>query len=244
MINKTYSVLGILLMFMMFSFVSAEMTHKQNTNLIFSITSNFADQCVLTTINTPTDVLFVNQNGTKNSQTFNFTISSGNFTELGNYRLNIECADSTDKVTEYESVEVTYTGEVMTTQQGMVYVIALVALTLFALGLWFMYSRINTEHERNENGTIRLINYKGIFKPLLLSAVWIIIVVSVFIISNLGLAFLPNPMIGNLFFVFYRILFILTIVAVPVIFIYTLVKAIKSSEIQSMIDRGVDVNNF
>jgi len=121
-------------MFMMFSFVSAELTHKQNTDLKFSITSNFADECVLTTINTPTDVLFVNQNGTKTSQTFNFTISSGNFTELGNYRLNIECADDTDKVTEYESVVVSLNGK--QPAEGIVIVVfSLIFIAIVAFGI-------------------------------------------------------------------------------------------------------------
>jgi hypothetical protein len=118
---------------------SAELTHKQNTDLKFSITSNFADQCILTTINTPTDVLFVNQNGTKTSQTFNFTISSGNFSELGNYRLNIECADSTQKVTEYEDVEVTPNGQVMGLSQailfGFVFLIIIGMLVFSIMGL-------------------------------------------------------------------------------------------------------------
>jgi hypothetical protein len=124
---------------MLIGFGSAEMTHKQNTNLIFSITSNFADECVLTTINTPTSVLFVNQNGTKNSQTFNYTISSANFTELGNYRLNIECSDSTDKVTEYEDVEVTPNGQVLGLSQsilfGFVFLIIIGLLFFSVMGL-------------------------------------------------------------------------------------------------------------
>ena len=119
--------------------VSADLTHKQNTNLKFSITSNFADECVLTTINTPTDVLFINQNGSKTSQTFNFTIPSGNFSKLGDYRLNIECADSTQKVTEYESVEVTPNGQILGLSQsilfGFVFLIIIGLLVFSVYGL-------------------------------------------------------------------------------------------------------------
>jgi hypothetical protein len=118
--------------------VSADITHKVDTDLKFSITSNFADQCILTTINTPTDVIFINQNATKTSQTFNFTISSLNLSSVGNYRLNIECSDATDAVTEYESLEVTPTGktiqDVGQISVGLIYFFILMGFGLIFLG--------------------------------------------------------------------------------------------------------------
>jgi len=92
------------------SLVSA-VSHKQNTDLVFSESSNFATYCTLTTINTPTQVLTINQNGTNNLQTFNWTVSSGNFEELGNYKINIVCSDGTDTVTGYVELEVTPSGD-------------------------------------------------------------------------------------------------------------------------------------
>jgi hypothetical protein len=151
-------------LFLIFSLtlVSADMTHKQNTDLKFSITSNFADQCVLTTINTPTDILFVNQEATKTSQTFNFSVDKTNLTELGNYRLNIECSDTANKVTEYESVEVTPTGkkveDVGQISVGLIYFFIMLGFGLILLGYLLL-----------GNSSV-FVSYGGLFLMLLGSA--------------------------------------------------------------------------
>lgn len=154
-INKSmgsmkYLLICMLLVFTM-SFISAEITQQQNTVLKFSMTSNFADNCTLTTINTPTDVLFVNQNGSKTSQTFNFTINGGNFTELGEHRLNIECADTTDKITEYETVSVTPTGEMTNGWKiSLQLFVSISCLILMFLFLTMANSNIKQQHISQE----------------------------------------------------------------------------------------------
>jgi hypothetical protein len=131
--------------------VSAELTHKQNTDLKFSMSSNFADECVLTTINTPTNVLFINQNGTKTSQTFNFTISSSNFATVGNYRLNIECSDATDKVTEYESVTVTLSG----VERNMPILLAdIVLIFLISVVIFLLHNKYQHADYKESNNKI------------------------------------------------------------------------------------------
>lgn len=96
-----FLVLGML----MLSGASAEyLPHKVNTDLKFSITSNFADECLLSTINTPTDVIEINQL-VQGSGTFTFEIDKENYKELGVYRHNIICNDGVDVVSDFESVE-------------------------------------------------------------------------------------------------------------------------------------------
>ncbi len=74
-------------------FGSAYESHKKNTDLEYSFTSNNATQCNLTTGNTPNGVTTINQIATKNGQTFNVSILAGNFTSLGTYCYNIICTD-------------------------------------------------------------------------------------------------------------------------------------------------------
>lgn len=105
--NKTLLVL-LVGMFLM-SFTSAEIPHEQNTELNFSITSNFATSCELTTINTPTGVIIIDQTDTSVG-TFNFNILGGNFTSLGTYCMNIVCTDGIDVTTGKECREVTTDG--------------------------------------------------------------------------------------------------------------------------------------
>ena len=97
-----FLVLGML----MLSGASADyLPHKINTDLKFSITSNFADECLLSTINTPTDVIEINQL-VQGSGTFTFEIDKDNYKELGVYRHNIICNDGVDVGSDCESVEV------------------------------------------------------------------------------------------------------------------------------------------
>jgi len=106
-----YQLLFLMLVLILIGSVSAAsaegLSHKQNTTLEFAITSNTATECTLTTINKPQGIETINQSGTKNSQTFNFTILSGNFTALGTHRLNIECLGGNSG---YEEYEVTLSG--------------------------------------------------------------------------------------------------------------------------------------
>jgi uncharacterized membrane protein len=94
----------------LFSFVSAEyLPHEYNTTLVFSITSNFATNCTLTTINTPNDTITINQADTS-SGTFTFSVLSGNYSSTGTYCHNIVCTDGTDTTTGQECREVTNNG--------------------------------------------------------------------------------------------------------------------------------------
>jgi putative effector of murein hydrolase LrgA (UPF0299 family) len=63
------------------------------------------------------------------------------------------------------------------------------------------------------------------------------------IIANMGIAFLPDALIGNLFFTLFRIALWATIIGIPVYFIYLFVKFMESREFQKMIERGVDLKS-
>lgn len=105
--NKTLLVL-LVGMFLM-SLVSAELPHKQNTDLNFSITSNFATSCELTTINSPSGIISIGQTDTSTG-TFSFNIAGENFSTLGTYCMNIVCTDGTDTTSGQECREVTLNG--------------------------------------------------------------------------------------------------------------------------------------
>jgi hypothetical protein len=88
------------LMFVIFlvGLVSADISHEQNTNLEFSITSNFATQCTLTKINSPRGIIEINQIDIS-SGTFSFNVSKGNYSTFGTYCHQIVCTDGTDITT-------------------------------------------------------------------------------------------------------------------------------------------------
>jgi len=108
--RKTNIFAFLFLMVMMFSFTSAYLPHQQNTQLNFSITSNFATNCTLTTMNTPKGIANINQVDV-GSGTYDFSIAGSNFSSLGSYCMNIVCTDGTDKTTGQECRDVTPNGQ-------------------------------------------------------------------------------------------------------------------------------------
>lgn len=129
-------ILTIFLLVFMIGLVSAETPHKINTDLTFSITSNKATACTLTTINTPTNVLVLNLNGTKNSQTFTFNIDKGNFSEVGIHQMNIECSDGTTTVTGQITREVSYNGRAK--PDGFLVALFSIFYIIFFAGLMYL----------------------------------------------------------------------------------------------------------
>jgi hypothetical protein len=137
--QKTFLFLLAGIFLLNFYLVSAEnLPHKQNTDLEFAITSNTATSCIVTTINKPQGIILINQNGTKNSQTFNFTILAGNFTELGKYRVNIECLGGNSG---YEEFEVTLNGN-RPSEGILVVVFIIIFMIIFALSIFSLLNAL------------------------------------------------------------------------------------------------------
>lgn len=74
--------------------VSAEyLPHKLNTDLQFSITSNNATSCNISSYDYPNGTYFIDDIMTKNGQTFNVSFNYLNFTTIGTYCFNVVCTD-------------------------------------------------------------------------------------------------------------------------------------------------------
>jgi len=216
--------------------------HKQNSDLEVVISSNNASSCNVTYIQYPDNSkTIMNLQLTKSATTFYRTIISGNFTQLGVTCLGIECTNGITTETGSVCKEVTYTGDKITTEQSYIYIIALIFLVLLALSLVFISNKLPLNDSMDEEGTILQVSQMKHLRPVLWICVWAIGLACLFIISNLGIAFLPNLMIGKLFFVIYQIFFYVTIIGVPVSFILIFVKIFKDKETQKLIERGVDI---
>jgi len=136
--------LKIILIFSLFLFiiplVSAEyIPHKQNTNLSFSITSNNATGCNVSSYDYPSGTVLINQTMERTGQTFNISIDEGNFTSIGIYCFNIECFDGVTYETGKECREVTPSGSQITSGKaiglfGSLLLIMGLSLLLFVIG--------------------------------------------------------------------------------------------------------------
>jgi len=74
--------------------------------------------------------------------------------------------------------------------------------------------------------------------------VWAIGLAILFIIGNMGYAFLPNAMVGKLFMALFSICGWLSVVAIPVYFIFIVKRFFEDREFQRYIERGVDIGNM
>ena len=95
-VNNVMKKLLLVFVFSLFliSFVSADYRGQiVNTDLSFSVTSNNATSCQVTTANYPNGILNIYQTMSQTGQTFDAIITAGNFTTLGDYCFNIVCTD-------------------------------------------------------------------------------------------------------------------------------------------------------
>jgi hypothetical protein len=147
-----------LIIFASMHYIDAYEVHKQNTNLYYSFTSNNATQCNLTTGNTPNGLIEINQISSKNGQTFNNTILSGNFTTLGNYCYNIVCTDGIENVGGSVCKTINPNGIEMNGWKITLELFASLS-TLFLAVLFFYFSGIGIKSKmaKEENGASKFL---------------------------------------------------------------------------------------
>jgi hypothetical protein len=138
---KWNSLMLICLLVFSIGMVSAYQPHKQNTTLYYSFTSNNGTSCNLTYGNTPEGLLILDQEATKNGQTFNVTILNDNFTTIGDYCFNIVCSDGSEIATGNFCRSVTINGK--EPAEGIIIVVfSLIFIAIFGFGLIYFLKSI------------------------------------------------------------------------------------------------------
>jgi len=215
---------------------------KQNTDMDLIVSSNNASSCNLTYLQYPLGtIVLVNSPMTKSSQTFSILLASPNFTQLGSTCAGIVCSDGVNLEAGSVCREVTYNGEKVGIEGIYVYIIGLVFIILLMVGLVYVISGLPSNDTRSEEGVIIDINMLKHLRPVLWIIVWGLALASAFIISNMGIAYLFSPMVGSLFFSIYQIMFYITMIGVPVYFVWIFYKIFKDKEMKNLIERGVEI---
>ena len=163
------------------------------------------------------------------------------FTSQGLYKVKMFCTDGTYSYSSEGFYKITYNGEEISTEQTYVYILGLIFLVLVILGTVFIINSLPSKDSMDVDGNIVQINWLKYLRPVLWIFTWGVGLAIVFIISNLGIAYLSNEMIGKLFFVIYQFMFYVVIIGVPVYFIWIFVKIFQDKEMQKLINRGVDI---
>jgi uncharacterized membrane protein len=119
------------------------LSYSINNKLEFTVTSNNATGCNVTTMSGPLGITFINQVMTKTSNTFNSTIAAENFTNTGEYCFDIICSDSINIENGNRCFNFSPSGVTQSTSQGIgsaIFLILMIALTagfiIIGLSLW------------------------------------------------------------------------------------------------------------
>ena len=214
-------------------------THKQSTDLEFSITSNNATNCNLTQINAPESLIIINQEGTQSFQTFNFSVDAGNYSEFGTYCHNIECTDGTKVVSGSKCYEINYFGKELTQQQSTIYLglLGILILTLFAT--FFGMGHLPASNTQDEDGKILSISYLKYFRLVLWLFAYFMFVAIIYLSSNIAFAFLSEQLFAKLLFALFSILMGFAPIIVIVLMISFFVKMFHDKELQQYFNRGI-----
>jgi hypothetical protein len=129
----------------------------------------------------------------------------------------------------------------MTTTQTSIYILGIVILILFMLGLSYIIFQLPNSDSMDDSNNILQISQLKHVRSILWVIIWGIGLAIIFMLSNLSLAYLTNKMIGNLFFGFYRIMFYVTLVGIPVYTMFILYRAFQDREFQNMLNRGAEL---
>ena len=194
----------------------------------------------LSTLNYPNGSVIVSEQDMTNSvgKTFNYTYCSA--TTIGKYYYDYYDADGNVYVNDFD---VTSTGENLTLEYGLIYFFALVFIVLVILGIFFIISLLPSQDTVDTEGNIMQISWLKYLRPVLWIFIWALSLGLLFIISNITLAYIPNPMVGNFFFALYKIAFWMTIVMLPIYSIYILVRAFQDKEMKRLIERGIEIKS-
>ena len=215
-------------------------THKQDTTLEFSITSNNATGCNLTSINAPLgNIIIINQTGTRSSQTFNFTIDGGNYSEFGTYCHKLECSDGSTVVSGEKCYEVNYFGKELTSSQSTIY-IGLLGILIFTLFVTFFgMGYLPKENATDEYGRIMSINYLKHFRLVLWLFSYFLFVAILYLSSNIAFSFLPAELFAKVIFTLFVIFMSMSPIIVIVLMISFFVEFYHDKEFQGMLNRGI-----
>ncbi|MFW6129930.1 MAG: hypothetical protein ACOC56_02025 [Atribacterota bacterium] len=132
------NVIGMFILLLSMVPINAEINHEQNKELNFSITSNFADECILTNLDKPSGINELFINGTKNSRTFSFSMNESNFEQSGEYKAYIECSDEENSVTDCKTINVEPTGIFSFDLESNFSIIIFVILSILAGILFYL----------------------------------------------------------------------------------------------------------
>jgi len=158
---------------------------------------------------------------------------------LGNYLVNGIGNPNLVNTTWNYKFDVTYTGNELSQSSSSLYIIMFFFIIFIFVITLIGINNLPSKNDTDPEGVIIKISYLKHFRSILYFVLWLLIVAMLFILSNLGFAYLEDTLIANFFFVLYRISMGLTLPIIVIWFIYIFAQIMDDKKIRQMWERGM-----
>lgn len=181
--------------------------------------------------------LIIDDEMTQSGTTFSYSFS--NTQDVGTYVINgVGDPDGELEGWSY-TIEITYAGKQVSQANSTLMVAFLFFLLLGIFSMIKIGGAIPTNDSTDEYGNLIQINMKKHFKPLFYGLAWVFVLLTFFVVANLSYAYLPDTLLGTVFMTFFRVLGIISIIALPFSTILIILKIFRDKETQNLLNRGV-----
>ncbi len=123
-----------------------------------SNSTSICDSCNITTVKNPDSSILIQNVGMQKQNYFNYTLNSTQTTTIGEYSVSGFCMSGSQVEVFAYTYRINKTGEQLSTAEGIIYVVFLMAAILLFVSCLFLAIKIPWVHERNEDGYIVSIN--------------------------------------------------------------------------------------
>jgi len=209
-------------------------TEMQITNFCSTGDCTYAN---LTSIILPSGTVnYINEFMTQTENDFNYTYTP---TQIGTYTFKTCSNPEGASVCESDTFEVTYSGQIASSSQGIIYIILFgVMLFVFVMVIFFI-NKLPGMNTQDEEGKILSISYLKYLRSALWFVEYMVFVGILFLSSNIAFAYLGEQMFANLILTLFRIFFGLSIVILIVWIIWIIRNMFHDKEIQKLLNRGI-----
>lgn len=218
------------------SVIGAELlgTFARDSEVQLIQTCNNCTYCNLTSIKYPNATnIMINVVMVQDTTEFSYDLNGANTTVIGTYKYCYDCGNSVERKTGCIDFEITQTGSTLSTAQGIIYVVILVALIfVFVLSLTGAI-KLPWKHGRSSDGIIVSVNDLRYLKIILYVVSYLVLMFFFGIMRSISANFLfmegYSGVFNWLFWIMFSFLFPLMILSL-VIIIATFLKNLKIKE--------------
>jgi len=168
------------------------------------------------------------------------TFGKSNFTAFSNFGFIVRCETTNTGGCFEGHFKVNKLGEDFTTPKAILYcffIFILIFLFILCLALIPFIPSDN----RNEEGILLSINNLKYLRPTLAILSYVLLMTVNFLAANVSYAYLNQDMMGDILFVFYRIMMLLLLPIFIVWMLFVFYNLFVDREIKQMIERGVEI---